>query len=241
MATDLLTVALSYLLVLSTIVLFMAPFFWWYRREHYEKEQPQISFNRQLENFFMSRQANYLIFCWAMGEAIFWYVIPEFLLLLVVFMRVRRKHQLLSYDIYGTVAGSLLALMIRTPASVFDRLPFLQPAMITQTQHWFDQLGVWGLLHQPFSGIPYKVFLYVAHDYQFFIPLFLVVAIAARVARYAIAYLALTLIYPPLHKYVYNNYVRLFLLVVFVFTILLLRVYNIYNDQYQVTFVSWLC
>lgn len=228
----------SYLFVLVTIVLFMAPFFWWYRRQRYGDDQPQVSFNRELENFFMSKQANYLVFFWAMGEALFWYVIPEFLLLLVVFMRVRRKHQLLSFDIYGTIAGSVLALIMRVPASVFDRLPFLQPAMVTQTQHWFDQLGVWGLLHQPFSGIPYKIFLYVAHDYHFFIPFFLVVAVVARITRYAIAYAILHLIYPPLHKYVYDNYVRLFLIAIFVFTMLLLRVYNIYNDQYQVSVLA---
>src|SRR5262245_30085349 len=96
MLTVIVALVLNFALVLAAIVLFMAPFYALYRRHHQpaNTEEP-LSFNRHLEYFFTSKYANWLIFFWAMSEAIVWFVIPEFVLLLLIFMRIHRKRELL--------------------------------------------------------------------------------------------------------------------------------------------------
>jgi O-antigen/teichoic acid export membrane protein len=109
MFTSILNIALNYLLVQFSIIGFMLPFYLSYRYRHRSQDEVKLDLNQHLERFFLSKQANYLVFFWAMGEALFWFVIPEFLLLLVVFMRIRRKKELLTYDIAGTLIGTIVA------------------------------------------------------------------------------------------------------------------------------------
>jgi hypothetical protein len=82
------------------------------------------------------------------------------------------------------------------------------------------------MLYQPFSGVPYKVFTLTANQHNFFLPYFLVVAVMVRMSRYLIAFGLFIAIYPGLHRYVQRNYVKLFLITTFIFSALLLRVYN---------------
>lgn len=153
-------------------------------------------------------------------------------------MRINRKRELLFYDIYGTVAGTLLALLIHLPVSALESLPYVQPKMIFQVQHWYNTHGVLGLFYQPFSGVPYKVFTHTAADYHFFIPLFLILAVTVRLTRYLIFYGMFVAIYPVLHRFVYQNYLKLLLVATFIFSLLLLRVYDIYGPSYQVSYSS---
>jgi hypothetical protein len=226
MFTSILNIALNYLLVQFSIIGFMLPFYLSYRYRHRSQDEVKLDLNQHLERFFLSKQANYLVFFWAMGEALFWFVIPEFLLLLVVFMRIRRKKELLTYDIAGTLIGTIVAYFIHASYLAIERLPYIQPKMIDLTLAWFNHLGVWGMLYQPFSGVPYKVFTLTANQHNFFLPYFLVVAVMVRMSRYLIAFGLFIAIYPGLHRYVQRNYVKLFLITTFIFSALLLRVYN---------------
>lgn len=230
-------ILLNYLLILLAIVLFSSPFYLLFRK-HRQNVPDKLVINREAEDFFQSKQANLLVFFWAFGEALVWFVIPEFLLLLVIFLRIRRKRELLFYDIYGTAAGTLVAYLINLPVHLIDKLPYIQPKMVAQTQVWYQQHGIFGLIYQPFSGVPYKVFTFLAPHYHFFILLFLAAAIVVRVARYYIFFAMFSLIYPVLHKYVYKNYTRLFLVAVFIFSILLLRVYDSYGPGHLVTILK---
>jgi membrane protein YqaA with SNARE-associated domain len=229
MFDTLLKVILNYLIVQVCIVLFILPFYWLYRRKHLPQGEVKVSLNQHIENFFTSRYANWLVFFWAMGEAVVWFVIPEFLLILLIYMRIQRKRELLYYDIYGTAAGTLLAFLIRLPEHSIDKLPYIQPRMVAQVRSWFDAHGIFGLVYQPFSGVPYKVFTHLAPHYHFFILSFLIFAIIVRISRYYLLYLLLSSIYPVLHKYVYKNYVRVFLGATFIFSLILLKVYVSYG------------
>jgi|SRR6185312_4256678 len=221
-------IVLNYIFILAAIALFAAPFYLWFRRAHkHTAGKPEL--NREAEDFFQSRQANWLVFTWAFGEALIWFVIPEFLLLLIIFLRIRRKRELLLFDIYGTAAGTVVAYVINLPVHLIDKLPYIQPKMVAQTETWYHLHGMLGLVNQPFSGVPYKVFTFLAPHYHFFILAFLITAILVRIARYYIFFAMFSLIYPVLHKYVYRNYVRLFLAAVFIFSLLLLRVYQSYS------------
>ncbi len=229
----------NYVFILLAILLFMAPFYFTYLKQHHVQFAIKNS-THQIEDFFASKQANWLVFCWAFGEALIWFVIPEFLLLLILFMRIRRKKELLLFDIYGTVAGTVLAFILDVPLRLLHHLPYIQPKMVAQTEIWYRQHGLLALFYQPFSGVPYKVFTFVAPHYHFFILAFLFVAVVVRIARYYIFFAIFTLIYPVFHPFVYRNYVRLFLVAVFIFSILLLRVHDNYGASYQVSEISWI-
>jgi membrane protein YqaA with SNARE-associated domain len=231
-----LLVTANYLLVQACIILFMAPFYYFYWRTHVKGGEVKVDLNRHLELFFSSKYANWLIFFWAMGEALIWFVIPEFLLILLIFMRVKRKRELLFYDIYGTATGTLIAFVVHIPERFVDKLPYIQPAMVGQVKQWFNTQGIFGLIHQPFSGVPYKVFTHLAPHYHFFFLAFLVFAILVRISRYYFAYVLLSSIYPILHKYVYRNYIKLFLIATFIFSILLLEVYSEFGPNYHISF-----
>lgn len=193
-----------------------------------------LSFNDYLENFFSSKQANWLVFFWALGEAVIWFVIPEFLLLLVLFMRVRRKKQMLVYDIAGTTLGIVAALLIKLPLHTLEKLPYIQPMMITQTQHWYNQSGILGLVNQPFSGVPFKVFTHLAWQYSFPFIFFVIFALVVRIFRYLVAYGLFLFLYPKLHRIVRQNYIPLGLVSIFIFSVLLLKVYNSYGPEYKI-------
>lgn len=220
-------VLLNYIVILGAILLYTAPFYLLFRKKRHSSQSYQ-GINAEIENFLGSRQANWLVFFWAFGEALVWFVIPEFLLLLVIFLRIHRKRELLFFDIYGTITGTVVAYTINLPVHLIDKLPYIQPKMVEQTQIWFQQHGLLGLIYQPFSGVPYKVFTFLAPHFHFFILAFIVVAVIVRVARYYIFFSMFSLSYPALHRFVYKNYVRLFLITVFVFSVLLFRVYNSY-------------
>jgi hypothetical protein len=226
-----LTVLGNFLFILASILVFASPFYYFFKRQGHGSIKSH-GINRELEEFFVSKQANYLVFFWAMAEALFWFVIPEFLLLLIIFMRIKRKRELLYYNIFGTIAGTVLAFSINLPAHLIEKLPYIQPAMTKQVAAWFEKSGIFALIHQPFSGIPYKVFAYLAPNYHILIILFIVTAIVVSIARYFVVYYLLDLLYPLLHRYVYRNYVYLFLVVVFIFSLLFIRVYNSYDSSY---------
>lgn len=225
-------IVINYLWVQVAIILFIAPFFWFYKiRSMANKED---NFSDTIENFFESRQANYLVFFWAFGEALVWFIIPEFLLLLLIFMRVKKKKELLIYDIYGTIAGTVVALAAHLPNSLLLKLPYIQQNMLLQVHHWYDRYGIFGLFFQPFSGVPYKVFANMAGDLKLFMPLFLFVAIIVRISRYIIFYAVFKSIYPALHNFVNRHYIKLFFVSTFIFSALLLRVYMNYGPSYHI-------
>lgn len=219
---------LNFIIITASIILFVAPFFLWYYLKH-KKSLGKINFNLYLEYFFSSHQANWLIFFWAASEALIWFVIPEFLLLLVVFMRIRHKKQMLMFDIAGTTVGTIIALIIKLPENLIVKLPYIQPNMISQTRTWYAESGLLGLAHQPFSGVPYKVFTHLAWQYNFFFLWFILVAVIVRIIRYLIAYGLFISLYPKLHKLVKNNYIPLVLVSIFIFSVLLYNTYNLYR------------
>lgn len=219
---------LNFIWICFSIVLFMLPFILWYSVAT-GRPITRSNLNEYLETFFSSQQANWLIFVWAAGEAVVWFVIPEFLLLMVVFMRVRRKRQMLLYDIAGTLFGTVIALLMRLPQSAIEHLPYIEPKMVEQTNTWYVQHGLLGLTNQPFSGVPYKVFTHLAWQYSFSLLLFLVVAVVVRIVRYLFAYGLFLSLYPKLHKVVRKNYLRLALVAIIIFSILLLKTVNHYR------------
>jgi membrane protein YqaA with SNARE-associated domain len=221
----------NFIFILVCILIFASPFYYLYKRKGHGSIRVH-GLNREIENFLTSKQSNYLIFFWALSEALIWFIIPEFLLLLVIFMRTRLKRNILIFDILGTIAGTVLAFVINLPAHLIEKLPYIQPSMVQQTADWFEKNGLFALAYQPFSGIPYKVFAYLGANYHILIIVFIAAAVLVRVARYFIFYTLFNNLYPYLHKFVYRYYVILFVVAVFIFSFLLLQVYQSYDYQY---------
>lgn len=181
-----------------------------------------------MEKFFHSSESNALIATWAAAEAIIWFVIPEFLLVLIMFMKVRRKIELVKYDILGTVIGTVIALLFHLPEKALLSLPYIYQGMITHVHQWFGEYGIFGIFFQPFSGVPYKVFNALALDYGFFIPFFIILAVVARMIRYLIIYEITKALYPFVHRFVRKHYAILFIVAMAIFTILLMKISNTY-------------
>lgn len=188
-------------------------------------------FNQFMERFFESPSLNWLVLFWALAEALVWFVIPEFLLFLIVFMKVRHRANLLFYDIIGTIAGTLIGLAIHLPRDVMIHIPYVYDGMFTQTHGWFSTMGIWGLLNQPFSGVPYKVFLNMAPQFGFNVFLFILLALSLRVGRYAIFYGMFWLGYPALHRFVYRHYLILLVSAIIIFSLLLMKVSILYGPS----------
>ena len=219
--------------VFGSMVLFFAPFVLiFYLRNRKDIITIKPPFNLFMERFFASRESNYLILCWAAFEAVIWFIIPEFLLFLMIFMKVRHKINLLKYDIIGTFIGTAIGLWWHASDVTLEHIPYVFQGMIDQTRLWYEQHGVWALIYQPFSGVPYKVFTNMAPDYHFFIPLFLLIAVVARISRYFIAYELTKALYPLLHKFVRKHYAILFVVGIAIFTALLLKVSVTYGPGY---------
>ena len=216
-------------LVGGSIVLFFAPFvllFFLKHRKQILEKRP--GFNQFMDRFFDSPYLNWLVLLWAAAEAVIWFVIPEFLLLLIIFMKVRHRVNLLIYDIIGTIIGSIIGLTLYMSHASMLSLPFVYEGMFTKVHEWFQSMGVWGLVNQPFSGVPYKVFLNMAPEFGLNVVLFLLLALVLRIGRYAIFYGVFWLAYPALHRFVYKNYMVLFILAIVIFSLLLMRVSSLY-------------
>jgi len=183
-----------------------------------------------MEKFFESKSINWLVFFWALAEALIWFVVPEFLLFLVVFMKIRHRANLLIYDILGTIAGTIIGLALHMSRDSMLQIPYVYEGMFTKVHDWFSNMGVWGLIYQPFSGVPYKVFLSEAPDFGFNILLFILLALALRIGRYTIFYAIFWLAYPVVHKFVLKHYAILLILAVVIFSLLLMRVSAVYQD-----------
>lgn len=230
MADLIIAFIINFCVVFAAIFLFFLPFvavFWYRRRREMAGKRPH--FNYFMEKFFHSPESNALIATWAAAEAVIWFVIPEFLLILIMFMKVRRKAQLVKYDIIGTVIGTIIALMLHLPERTLLALPYVYQDMVTHVNGWFSEYGIFGIFFQPFSGVPYKVFNALALDYGFFIPLFIILAVVARMLRYLIVYEITKALYPFVHRFVRKHYLVLFVVATMVFTILLMKISTNYS------------
>lgn len=227
----------NYLFVGAGIALFALPFFVIWRLRH--RDRVLTGASHGMEQFFESAEANALVACWAAAEALVWFVIPEFLLLLVVFMRIRRKRQLLICDMLGTVCGTLVGMSGAIPLRFVAHAPYIQPAMFDQVKAWYGRQGVFGLVHQPFTGIPYKVFVAVAAQLHYNVVVFVAVAMVVRMCRYILAYVVFISIFPALGPYVRRHYVSLSLMAIFIFSALLAAIYRRYGLHYHVQTGGW--
>lgn len=231
---NILLIVLNYLVIQVSIIVPFLFFYFLYRRKHISVERSK-NINTEIEKFIESKYMNYMVFWWAFFEASIWFVIPEFLLLLVIFFRSKNKRKLLTYDIWGTICGTFFAFYFFKLSNFgVEQVPYIYQSMLDQTRVWYEDFGVFALIFQPFSGVPYKVFIDLAQDYNLNIIIFTIFAVIVRLSRYWFVYVVLTGVYPLVHKRILNNFLLIFFLACFIFSFCLMSVTNVYKDRYVV-------
>lgn len=142
------------------------------------------------EGFAASRAGVWLMFLWALAEAIVWPVIPDFLLAPLAAANRRRFAVPLAAAIAGSTLGGMVAYLVASllpdhAGTLLRLLPLVSERQISAAQ---QSLAIWGaaaFLFQPWSGTPLKVWVVVAAGQGMppwpAIPLF----IAARAVRMA--------------------------------------------------------
>ncbi len=230
-----LTWLLHSVIIQISIVLFAAPFWIWYRVSRGDAaKHTSHSLGEHIEMFFSSSQMNYLVFCWAATEAIVWFIIPEFLLALIIFMRIRQRASLLVWDLVGTAVGTIFAVIISFSPTDLVRIPYITSGMIMQVHDWYQHFGIWALAFQPFSGIPYKVFTALASGNGIHLVIFVLVGTLVRIGRYIVIYLIFSGLYSVMHRFVFRKYIAIFVVSCMIFSFALLKVVNNYGPTYEV-------
>jgi 1-acyl-sn-glycerol-3-phosphate acyltransferase len=138
----------------------------------------------RVARFAGSRAALWLVFAWAVAEAMWWPVIPDFLVGVLVLAAPTRWLVLAGTATAGSVLGGAIGFHLgMTGEWVASQALFLTPRMHEQAVMWMSEQGAVGLLRQPLSGIPYKVFALHAADTSMAFPGFVGMSLAARGLR----------------------------------------------------------
>jgi membrane protein YqaA with SNARE-associated domain len=122
----------------------------------------QLTFDRW-RRFSTSRAATVLLFAWAVAEAIFWPIVPDFILVPVSAVGGGRYWKLLGAAVAGSCLGGAAMylwsyFMPALARSVLPHLPVVQQFMIRRAISVLDQQGVMAFWTQPWSGVSYKIF-----------------------------------------------------------------------------------
>jgi membrane protein DedA with SNARE-associated domain len=114
-----------------------------------------------------SRTAVCLLGLWAALEAIVWFILPDYLLLIFAVIAPARGKQWFCSALAGSIIGAILMVGIClwqpewVPSWLFS-LPFTHSGMLDRITHLKAEYGVVAIAMQPFSGVPAKVWIYDA-------------------------------------------------------------------------------
>ncbi|MET9361505.1 lysophospholipid acyltransferase family protein [Streptomyces sp. NPDC006632] len=112
---------------------------------------------RRVAALAASRAGLLLAFAWAFTEALSWPLMPELLLAAVCAAAPRRAVPLALSALAGSLAGSVLALQLAL-SGVHMPAPLTTDRMRTEVRHELSTQGASAVRHQPWDGIPFKVY-----------------------------------------------------------------------------------
>ncbi|MFG3286192.1 lysophospholipid acyltransferase family protein [Streptomyces sp. NPDC048111] len=104
-----------------------------------------------------SRRGLALAFAWAFAEALSWPLMPELLLAALCAAAPRRAVPLSLTALAGSLVGSVLALQLAA-SGVHVPAPLTTERMRTEVRHELSAEGAAAVRHQPWNGIPFKVY-----------------------------------------------------------------------------------
>lgn len=125
-------------------------------------------------------------FLWGMAEALFWPIIPDYFGVAVIPASPQRWWTVALWLTTGSIAGGIVGYWfsrLRGTASPLESMPLVTPTMIDRAGGWLSDSGALGIFRQPFSGVPYKVFVYLGGSTRLPFGRFVLVSALARGAR----------------------------------------------------------
>ena len=112
---------------------------------------------RRVAAVVTSRWGLPLAFCWAFAEALSWPLMPELLLAAACVAAPRAALKMSLGALAGSVAGGLLALQLAA-SGVQVPAPLTTDRMRAEVRHELALEGASAVRHQPWNGIPFKVY-----------------------------------------------------------------------------------
>ncbi|MEU1432816.1 lysophospholipid acyltransferase family protein [Streptomyces sp. NPDC005775] len=112
---------------------------------------------RRVAGVVTSRWGVPLAFCWAFAEALSWPLMPELLLGAVCVAVPRAALKMSLGALAGSLAGGLLALQLAS-AGIHLPAPLTTDRMRAEVRHELALEGASAVRHQPWNGIPFKVY-----------------------------------------------------------------------------------
>ncbi|MFG2597454.1 lysophospholipid acyltransferase family protein [Streptomyces sp. NPDC048462] len=112
---------------------------------------------RRVAAVVTSRWGLPLAFCWAFAEALSWPLMPELLLGAVCVAAPSAALRMSLGALAGSLAGGLLALQLAS-AGVQLPAPLTTDRMRAQVRHELALEGASAVRHQPWNGVPFKVY-----------------------------------------------------------------------------------
>ncbi|WP_406092222.1 lysophospholipid acyltransferase family protein [Streptomyces sp. NBC_01013] len=137
---------------------------------------------RRVAAVVASRWGVPLAFCWAFAEALSWPLMPELLLGAVCVAVPRAALKMSLGALAGSLAGGLLALHLAS-AGVHLPAPLTTDRMRAEVRHELALEGASAVRHQPWNGIPFKVYGAEAGRAEVPVPDWLTASAAARGSR----------------------------------------------------------
>lgn len=153
------------------------------------KQTVNTSHFHSLQRFANSISGDITLLLWSFAEAICWFILPDFLLLILAILAPQKTLKWVLLSIIGSLTGTivLITLLHWLPinfATIIFRLPFTHIGMLTKVEHFIQSYGHISILLQPFSGIPSKVWTYDIYQSPHWHPwLFLLLLTLARGTR----------------------------------------------------------
>ena len=127
-----------------------------------------------------------LAFVWGAAEALFWPILPDFLLFAVVPAAPRRWWMAGAAGAFGSVLGGVLGFVWADASgstAPLEVAPLITAGMIEETSRLVSESGSAAVLNQPLSGIPYKVFVYISGAQHQPLLIFVWASLVARSVR----------------------------------------------------------
>lgn len=121
---------------------------------------------QRARGFARSSRALWLVFAWGAAEGLFFPIAPDVAVALLTVAAPARFLSLALAASAGSVAGGLAAYGLGAAfgAGALDHLPLVTERMQHGAAAWMTDEGARGLRHQPWSGVPFKVFGFQAAD-----------------------------------------------------------------------------
>lgn len=139
-----------------------------------------------IRNLALSRSGAAAAFIWGAAEALWWPIVPDYYVFGTAAAAPARWWLLALFAAAGSVVGGTVGFWLafaRQNTWPMDFAPLVTEGMINDAGSWLAEFGPIAVLRQPLSGIPYKVFVYLAGAGRLSFLIFLVGSIAARAIR----------------------------------------------------------